>query len=147
MTDIQSVRTVVPSSGGSADGTTVRAGAHDVAPRGTEVPIWPTVQRAHGSPEGTLEPAAAATSAPARTIDPRYSPAVLLEDREERIAQQTYRQHLAIEAAEREQLRKLRHERESGGRHEDESERYYTALGVLVEQNVRGLLREWRAAQ
>ncbi|HEY8861033.1 MAG TPA: hypothetical protein VIN37_02925 [Candidatus Limnocylindria bacterium] len=64
---------------------------------------------------------------------------------EEKVAQQTYRQHQAIEADAREQLRKLEHERNGWARHDDESERYYTALGTLLENNVRGLIRDWQA--
>jgi len=62
-----------------------------------------------------------------RTLDPRDDPDVLLEDAPRSLAY-------------------MRHERDSWARHDDESERYYTALGVLLEDKVRGLIREWRAA-
>jgi hypothetical protein len=38
---------------------------------------------------------------------------------------------------------RLRAERDSSSILNDEA-RYYTALGVLLEENVRGLIREWR---
>jgi len=62
---------------------------------------------------------------------------------EEAIAQETYRRHLAVDAALHEHLRILEHERESWGRHEDESDRFYVGLGVLLENNVRGLISDW----
>jgi hypothetical protein len=63
---------------------------------------------------------------------------------EEAIAQETYRHHLAVEAEQRTQLEQLVHERDRR-MWPSESESYYEALGVLLENKVRGLVREWEA--
>jgi len=74
--------------------------------------------------------------APIKRLDP--------SEHEEKVAQEAYRYHLAVEREERTQLRRLECERDGWARHDDEAERYYTALGVLLEEKVRGLIREWR---
>lgn len=65
---------------------------------------------------------------------------------EEAIAQQTYRQHLAVDAQERSQLQQLVEERDPVELL-DQDVVFYTGLGVLLEANVRGIVREWQAGR
>lgn len=58
----------------------VRAGAHDVAPRGSVDPVSPTARRTHLPSRDESRLTDTATSAPARTTDPFYDGlAVILE--------------------------------------------------------------------
>lgn len=67
-----------------------------------------------------------------------------VERAEEAIAQETYHQHLAVDAQERGLLQRLVEERDPRELL-DQDVVFYTGLGLIVEANVRGLVREWQA--